>query len=65
MDKFVITGVSRLTGERVELSRPMTEDQAKERLERELLSRKHIKFPAHTRLKVERMQPIQLPIIFD
>lgn len=65
MDKFVITGVSRLTGERVEISRPMMELEAKERLQRELLSRKHIKYPAHTHLRVERMQPIQLPIRFD
>lgn len=63
--EFVITGVSRLTGYREEISRPMPEAEAKERLQRELQSRKYIKYPAHTRLRVERCLPIQLTIKFD
>lgn len=64
-DMFVITGVSRLTGYREEISRAMSESDAKDRLQRELQSRKYIKYPAHTRLRVERCLPVQLTIKFD
>lgn len=64
-EKFVITGVSRLTGYREEISRPMTEEDARDRLQRELESRKYIKYPAHIRLRVERLLPIQLKLKFD
>lgn len=60
--QYVITGVSRLTGYREEISRPMEEEEAKQRLERELASRKHHKHPAYTRLRVERRLPVQLSI---
>lgn len=62
---YVITGVSRLTGEREEISRPMTEEEVKARLERELLSRRKHRHPAYTRLRVGRRLPVQLTLNFD
>lgn len=62
--QFVITGISRLTGEREEISRPMDEDEAQIRLDRELANRKRHKYPAYTRLRVERRLPVQLTINF-
>lgn len=56
--QYVITGVSRLTGFREEISRPMSEAEAKERLQREIASRKHQRYAAHIRLRVERRLPI-------
>lgn len=62
--QYVITGISRLTGEREEISRPMDEDEAQVRLDRELENRKRHKYPAYTRLRVERRLPVQLTINF-
>lgn len=62
--QYVITGISRLTGEREEISRPMDEDEAQLRLDRELANRKRHKYPAYTRLRVERRLPVQLTINF-
>lgn len=63
--KWVITGINRLTGCREEISRPMTEDEARQRLARELESRRRQKYAAHIRLRVERQLPIQLSIQFN
>lgn len=63
-ERYVITGINALTGEREELSRPMTQDDAEARLEREKESRKRQKYAAHTRLRVERRLPVQLTIKF-
>lgn len=63
--QYVITGISRLTGEREEISRAMTEPEARARLERELESRRRQKYAAHTRLRVERRLPIQLTFKFE
>lgn len=63
--EYVITGVSRLTGYREEISRPMTKADAQYRLQREMQSRKYIKYPAHTRLRVEECLPVQLTIKFE
>lgn len=60
--KFVITGRSTLTGFRDQLSRPMEEQEAQDRLDRELQNRKYHKHPAYTRLKVERLEAVQLTI---
>lgn len=62
---FVITAISRLTGDRVEISGPMSRDMAEKRLAREVESRKRQRFPTYTRLRVERRLPTQLTIKFD
>lgn len=64
-EQHVITGISRLTGEREEISRAMTEPEARARLERELESRRQQKNAAYTRLRVERRYPVQLTIRFE
>lgn len=61
-DKFIITGRSTLTGCRDQLSRAMGEQEAHDRLERELQNRKYHKHPAYTQLKVERLEAVQLTI---
>lgn len=62
---YVITGINTLTGKREEISRPMTQEEAEARLEREKESRKRQKYAAHTRLRVERRMPVQLIIKFN
>lgn len=62
---WVISGVSRLTGERQEISRAMTRDQAKRRLEQTKIEWARVKKPAYTRLRVERRLPTQLYIEFN
>lgn len=62
---FVITAISRLTGDRVEISGPMSRDMAEKRLAREVESRKRQRFPTYTRLRVERRLPTQLTIQFN
>lgn len=61
---YVITGISRLTGCREEISRPMGEEEAHERLERELASRRHQRYAAYSHLRVERRLPVQLVLQF-
>lgn len=63
--EYVITGVNQLTGQREELSRPMGFEEATARLERERLSRKFQRYQPHKRLRVERVQPIQLTFKFE
>lgn len=65
MEQFVITGISFLTGDRVEISRPMTKEEADFRLKREKECRRKSRFHAYTRLRVERRLPVQLRIKFD
>lgn len=65
MERYVITGINKLTGEREEISRPMEEDEAMQRLEREIASRKYQRYQSHVRLRVERRLPIQLCINFE
>lgn len=60
--KFVITGRSTLTGCRDQLSRSMGEQEARDRLDRELQNRKYHKHPAYTQLRVERLEAVQLTI---
>lgn len=63
--KYIITGVNRLTGLRDQLSRPMTEEEAQQRLQREQASRKYQRYQPHTKLKVERLEARQLRIQFN
>lgn len=62
---YVITAISILTGDRVEISGPMSKDMAEQRLAREVESRKRQRFPTYTRLRVERRLPTQLTIQFS
>lgn len=65
MIQYVITGISRLTGEREEISRPMSKEEAYQRLEREEASRSMHRHPSYTHLRVQRRLPVQLLIPFD
>lgn len=62
---WVISGISRLTGERQEISRAMTRDQANSRLEQTKIEWARVKKPAYTRLRVEKRLPTQLYIEFN
>ncbi len=61
---WVITGISRMDGTRYEISRPMYKQEAENRLSREIENRMRQKYPAYTRLRIERRLPIQLTINF-
>lgn len=63
--KFIITGINQLTRRREQLSRPMGEQEASERLQREIANRKYQRHAAHTRLKMERLDAVQLTITFN
>lgn len=62
--KWIITGVNRLTHQREQLSRPMDEQEASERLQREVANRKYQRYQPHTRLKMERLEAVQLTLQF-
>lgn len=64
-EEYVITAISRLTGDRVEISGPMPQAAAESRLRRELDSRRRQRFPTYTRLRVEKRLPVQLTIKFN
>lgn len=61
---YIITGINRLTGQRDQLSRAMTKQEAQERLDREIASRKYQRYKPHTRLRIEHLEPAQLTIQF-
>ena len=63
--KFIITGINQLTHRREQLSRPMSETEASERLQREIANRKYQRHAAHTRLKIERLEAVQLTFNFN
>lgn len=63
--KFIITGINQLTHLREQLSRPMNEQEASERLQREIANRKYQRHAAHIRLKIERLDAVQLTINFN
>lgn len=63
--KFIITGINQLTHLREQLSHPMGESEAAERLQREIANRKYQRHAAHTRLKIERLDAVQLTINFN
>lgn len=62
--QYIITGINRLTKERDQISRAMSKEEAQERLSRELENRKHQKYAAHTRLRIEPLAAVQLTIQF-
>lgn len=62
--QFIITGINRLSSRREQISRPMTEEEAQERLQREVANRKYQRYQAHTRLKIERLEAVQLTFNF-
>lgn len=64
-DSYVITAVNVLTGQREEISGPMPEGAARERLAREIESRKRQRYQPHKKLRVEKRLPVQLTLIFD
>lgn len=63
--KWIITGVNSLTGQRDQLSRPMSEEEARERLQRETVARRGQRYAAHKRLMVERLEAVQLTFKFE
>ena len=63
--KWIITGVNRLTHQREQLSRPMDEQEASERLQREIANRKFQRYQPHTRLRMERLEAVQLTLQFQ
>lgn len=62
---YVITGISRLTGDREKISREMSREEAEERLQLEKARRKDRRRPAYTRLRVDRVEPVQLTLNFS
>ena len=62
--KWIITGVNRLTHQREQLSRPMDEQEASERLQREVANRKFQRYQPYTRLRMERLEAVQLTLQF-
>lgn len=62
---YVITAINKLTKQRVEISRPMSEDEAHERLAREMQSRRRQRYQPYSRLRVERRLPVQLLLNFS
>lgn len=65
MERYYITGKSRLTGKREPISRTMTKEDAEFRLMMQLRYQRSVKFPAYTHLKVEKVQPEQLTMQFQ
>lgn len=63
--KWIITGVNRLTHQREQLSRPMDEQEASVRLQREVANRKYQRYQPYIRLKMERLEAVQLTINFN
>ena len=64
-DEYLVTGLSRLSGMREELTGVMPRELAQQRMERYKLSTRQQKYPTYTRLRVERRLPIQLTIKFE
>lgn len=62
--KWILTGVNRLTHQREQISRPMTEHEASDRLQREIASRKFQRYKPHTSLRMERLEAVQLTLQF-
>lgn len=63
--QYVVTAVNRLSGVREEISGPMSEDQARQRLEREIANRSRQRYQPYTRLRVDRRLPVQLTLQFN
>lgn len=63
-DKWVITGLNRLTRCWEEISGPMEREVAEARLQREKENRRYQRYQTHERLRVEKRIPVQLTIKF-
>lgn len=63
--QYVVTAHNRLSGVREEISGPMSEEQARQRLEREIANRSRQRYQPYTRLRVERRLPKQLTLQFS
>lgn len=62
---WVITAVSKLSGQRETISGVMTRTEAMERLDRENLNRRYQRYKPYTRLRIEWQQPIEGFLHFD
>lgn len=62
---YCITGISRLSGQREELTGPMEMEQAQARLERYKENTRYQKYPTYTRVRVEQLLPVQLRLPFE
>lgn len=62
--KYIITGINKLSGHRDQISRAMSEQEARERLEREIANRKLQRYQPYSRLKIEPYEAVQLTIQF-
>lgn len=62
---FIITGINKLTRKREQMSGPMVEEAARIRLQREVANRKYQRYQTHERLKVERLEAVQLTLKFE
>lgn len=63
--RYIITGRNELTKQWEQLSRPMGQEEAQQRLEREIQNRRNQRYAAHTRLRIERLDAVQLTIQFE
>ena len=63
--RYIITGRNELTKQWEQLSRPMGKEEAQQRLEREIQNRRNQRYAAHTRLRIERLDAVQLTIQFE
>lgn len=63
--RYIITGRNELTKQWEQLSRPMSKEEAQQRLEREIQNRRNQRYAAHTRLRIERLDAVQLTIQFE
>lgn len=64
-DRYYITAVSRLTGQRVVISREMSQEEAQETIGRYLASYGRQKYTPYRHMKVEKVHPIQLKLQFE
>lgn len=62
--KYIVTGVNRLSRQRQPVCRPMGKDNALQLLSRYRQDRSHRGHKPYLRLRLERVQPIQLTIQF-
>lgn len=62
---WVITAVSKLSGQRETISGVMTRTEAMERLDREMASRRHQRYKPYQKLRVEWRQPEELTLRFE
>lgn len=63
--EYYISGVNAITGQREAISHPMAKAQAQERLQREIINRKHQRYAAHKSLRLERCEPVQTTLNFE